>query len=251
MISSSFAMTAIDASEDSGLLTKIADTHRPLAYQFDVTNIKGPQLLGIVAGCVVFTATILVVVYLLYASGSFEKLAKELQEDLKDRSKTEKVLTKKFPQDETLPELYEHLLQARDSLATKPHPPQLSGKSVTLRVLTEADINKDSALIKQMYEACSGEAFCGESDYDPERIWGWLDTVKQNVDSTSKQEPASSIVGSRHQLMTYLHGFCVASDASVIVINDNELGRPIGMLCLVDNCPRDLSVRIGKLFVCD
>lgn len=41
--------------------------------QFNISNIKTPQLLGIIFGCVVFLATISVVIYLLYASGTLSR----------------------------------------------------------------------------------------------------------------------------------------------------------------------------------
>jgi hypothetical protein len=49
------------------------------ALAFDVLRIKTPQLVGIVAGCVVFAVTILTVLYLLYASGAIDGFLAEMQ----------------------------------------------------------------------------------------------------------------------------------------------------------------------------
>ena len=133
--------------------------------------IKTPQLVGILAGCLVFSITISVVIYLLFASGSLAKLAEELQEEVAPKSKLDKrkKIADLHPQFNSVPELYDELIKARDSLPLKPAPPILHGKRVLIRkVQGESDHVQLTAI-------SDGRAIFHESSYDSARIWGWID----------------------------------------------------------------------------
>jgi hypothetical protein len=176
--------------------------------------IKMPQLIGIVAGCAVFSITIGVVVYLLVASGSLAKLAEELQAEVnpkngKDKKKSEDL----HPRFSSIPELYDELIKARDILPLRPNPPFLKGRDVCIRKFSDGD---DTA---ELSAVSDGRAIFHESSYDPTRIWGWIDATIRKVTSLNSES---------------------------LVIVDSELNRSIGMLALLDNCPHDLSIRIGE-----
>lgn len=189
--------------------------------------IKTPQLIGIIAGVIVFTVTISVVLYLLYASGSFAKLAEELKSDLDVKQK--KVDT--TPQFVDQPQLYDELLLARTTLSETMQPLVLTGKKITLRNLRAEDV-------EAVHSVCNGHAVFHESAYDIARIWGWLD---MEVYKTNPEPLAAANV------LQILQKMCSTSDrASHLLIVDKELDKAIGMVSLIDNCPRNLSVQIGE-----
>lgn len=184
------------------------------------TYVKTPQLIGIIAGCAVFTVTIAVVIYLLAASGSLSKLAEELHADvaLKIPNDNRKKGNELSPQFGSIPELYDDLIRARKLLPLQPDPPSVSlkGRDVNIRkfqVVDQPDLTAVS----------DGRAIFHESSYDPARIWGWFD---KGCNAT--------------QLL-------VATDpnSQSFVIVDTELNKAIGMFSLIDNCPSNLSVQIG------
>jgi hypothetical protein len=214
--------------------------------KLDFLHIKTPQLVGIIVGCIVFSATIGVVMYLLYASGSLSKLLVELQTNQPLTTKKE---SEASPQFQTMPELYDHLLQAITTLPLKPSLDESTGKVVNVRAYV------DSTDRATLFLACSGAAQYDESAYDPARIWGWLDSrgiqksneekIKTNPDKLDSKgwpsESASAFNG--------MYGDANAQQNALhLVIVDKELSRQIGMLSLVDNDPRNLSVRIGEEF---
>ena len=55
----------------------MSEVNNVLTLVLNAFAIKTPQLIGIIAGCVVFVITIGTVFYLLYASGSLKKLAED------------------------------------------------------------------------------------------------------------------------------------------------------------------------------
>lgn len=185
--------------------------------------IKTPQLIGIVAGCMVFSITISVVLYLLVASGSLSKLAEELQADALPKSaQDKKTPTDLHPQFGLIPELYDELIKARRSLPLCPELPSnhLKGKSVSVRTFDKSRDEADLAAVSD------GRAIFHESSYNPARIWGWIDSEVHSVGIEREFGPT-------------------APNAQSLVIVDLELNRNIGMITLADNCPADLSIRIG------
>ena len=127
-------------------------------------TIKTPQLIGIILGCVVFTITIAVVIYLLIASGALKSVV--------DVGKNiENVSLSKFPFND-YPKLYDELLEARQTLPTKPVIPDITGNKVILSELKESFL--DGLIL------CSnGNAIFSESKYDPSIIWKWMEDSYQ------------------------------------------------------------------------
>lgn len=189
--------------------------------------IKTPQLIGILAGCLVFSITISVVIYLLFASGSLAKLAEELQAEVapKGSKGQKKSGAELHPQFNSIPELYDELINARDSLPLKPALPILEGKTVLVRSMGESDH-------AELIAISDGRAIFHESSYDSSRIWGWIE--REGGDPSAK--PSCGVSG---------------ANCGNFVIVDVELNRPVGMMSLVDNCPKYLSIRLGKThFAC-
>jgi hypothetical protein len=184
-------------------------------------SIKTPQLIGIVAGCLVFVITISVVFYLLYASGSLAKLAHELSNNVEhlDKSRASVVAGVQFVDQ---PELYEDLLRARENLALKPSIPVQQGKNVLVKSFEVVDT-------AEVASVSDGRAIFQESEYDPVRLTGWLDT-----EVCPDQQRTIADLLTREM-----------SDGVHLCIVDKELRKIVGGLSLADNCPRNLSVRIG------
>lgn len=122
--------------------------------------IKTPQLIGIILGCCVFAVTIIVVSYLLVASGSL--ISKSTNEPNRDS---------KFPLF-GYPQLYDELLQARQELPNKPHLEELTGNKIKLTTLSNTDLNG-------LISCSNGDAIFGESKYDPISIWGWCEKMSE------------------------------------------------------------------------
>jgi RimJ/RimL family protein N-acetyltransferase len=228
--------------------------------------IKGPQLVGIIAGCLVFIVTICVVIYLLYMSGTFSKLMEELQDDAQrgtGKGKTVKGASKRgeylLPQLSSVPELYDNLIQARQELSKIPNPPVLSGAPRSGVTVRQYEKNQDSAALAK---ACNGDALYHESDYDPARIWGWLDLQRTTAEEfdmakfqggSTNESPASA---SRSQFRSCVnHYFDLLYNSGDprhglhLVIEDAELDRQIGMITLADNSTENLSIAIENIWI--
>lgn len=191
--------------------------------------IKTPQLIGIIAGVIVFIVTISVVFYLLYASGSFAKLIEELQSDHKPKAKKAEIT----PQFHDQPQLYDELLSARKALTAGLQPIVLSGQKVAVRKWAFHDIT-------DVHSVCDGRAAFNESAYELARIWGWLD-----VETTHCKQGELTSGKVWHMLQTFNND---DSGSFHLTILDVELLKAIGMVTLTGNCPHNLSIRIGKKF---
>lgn len=208
---------------------------------FSFTHIKTPQLIGIVAGCSVFTITITAVIFLLYKSGTLSRFADEMMSGAPLSLKINKK-ENSAPQNSMLPELYEHLLLSALSLPVKPCVPQISGLNM---VISEIDFETD---ILNLIKASNGSALYGESAYDPARIWGWINCSegcrKELINSTSSaiSWPSESTEGFKDR-------FKQTVNSQHLVISDKVTQKQIGMLSLVDNKPQDLSIRIGEFYL--
>jgi hypothetical protein len=226
-------------------------------HHLSLLTIKPPQLIGILAGCTVFLLTICTVIYLLYASGSFSKLLKELRFDGKSDNLSCVMpipLSSALPLYESQPELYDHLLKARKSLGITPRVPVLESNLVKI---VPFGMSQRPGLLA----ACNGSALCGESQYDPGIVFGWLvPNFLKELDSGSAQETKiSRQISSQEQLrldvMRADRCFCdiyekvVPRDGCHLSIIDAELDIPIGMMSLSDNSPENLSVRIGTCYL--
>ena len=219
----------------------------PPELSLSFTHIKTPQLIGIIAGCLVFIATISAVIFLLYKSGTLSRFRDEMVSGTPLSLKT----TKKediAPQSSMLPELYEHLLIAASTLPLQPIISDLNGEHLSLRTIISSDVPK-------LIEASNGTALYGESAYDPARIWGWINIKKSQfsvaVTSNVKGWPCDS-----EKMFTecYLGNVPKSVPQNVphrdeehLVIIDRVTQKLVGMISLVDNRPQDLAIRIGEM----
>jgi hypothetical protein len=201
--------------------------------QLDFYHIKTPQLMGIIAGCVVFIVTISIVIYLLYSSGTLGRAWEEIVQDgtsvsLKAAMQPQPVTTSQ--QFASEPELYDYLLELRNNLPILMAIPHLDGLQVFIRGLHQGDVI-------ELFHASSGQAVFHESSYDPQRLWGWIDD--RDIGYDTGKHPWSS----KQQYATFLQQSAGAAHAVII---DKEFKRPIGLISLVDNCPHNLTIRVGK-----
>jgi hypothetical protein len=202
---------------------------KPPQLEFDLMNIKTPQLVGIVFGVLVFSLTIMSVIMLLYKSGTLSRFQSEIQSgaplkvNLGDK-------TSVTPQNSSQPELYDHLIEATQQLPINPHVPLLKGKLIELREYNE------SSDLEHLLQASNGEACFHESAYDPIRIWGWLPNFIDPFPSRDGATLAKCLKNSSAAHCTHL------------VIVDPTLQKAVGMLSLVDNSTTNLTIRIGMKF---
>lgn len=194
----------------------------PPKFTFDVYNIKTPQLIGIMFGCIVFFITISSVGYLLYKSGTFDRLQSEMSTG--EGIKFPKVRNA-APQISEQPELYDSLVEASQKLPLKIQVTYVKGKDVAIRALTEKDYSA-------LFDAGNGDAFFTESAYDPERLWGWLPNFPSDM-------PYSD-------LETFKSSLREEANSSHVVLLDPVVDRVIGMASLLNNNPKNLSVQIGR-----
>lgn len=211
-------------------------------------HIKTPQLVGIIAGCGVFLITMFVVIYLLHASGSISKLIEEFKLD--SSSVQSKSGNCEF-QFKNQPPIYDHLLRARHFLHGKDFIPPLRSKHIFLQKLQEgifASSENDGYthcpnvcgkdLIHELLLIGNGSAIFGESDYKPNRIWGWLDSLPDPANSKST---GCYPISDYEQFKKY-----VLHEAKIsMVIWEQELLKPIGMIIISENDPKNLSICIG------
>ena len=218
------------------------------------THIKTPQLIGIIAGCLVFTATISAVVLLLYQSGTLSRFRDEMMSGTPLSLKTDKK-EEIAPQSSMLPELYEHLLIAASTLPLQPIIPELKGERLFLRKMEATDI-------PLLLSASNGSALYGESAYNPARIWGWInyknkinkENPKENSNGNPMENPTENVSGNEKigrswpsdSITDFKECYPKNSNSEHLVIVDRVTQKLIGMLSLVDNRPEDLNIRIGE-----
>ena len=211
-----------------------------------ILTIKTPQLIGIIAGIIVFHTTVITVILLLYYSGTFSRLKDELS------SNSEISKSPDSPQFQLIPQLYDHLLQASDSLPVKPNAPSFIGRKVILKPLVEE-------YIADLILASNGSALYSHGAYDPYRIWGWFGEFNfadkpysqglpslsdaANIDAEGNSVSLSDMQFKKH----YTTESCI-TNSQHIAIFDPVIRKPIGMLSLLSNDPKNLSIKIGKLY---
>lgn len=208
--------------------------------QFNIYNIKTPQLIGIIFGCVVFITTISVVIYLLYASGTLSRAFEEIKNSTPTVAAKATVPDKAITPYHSQPELYEHLLKARFDIPKKLVIPTIDDPKITLKALTDAEI-------PILFQALNGSPQYDESEYDVMRIWGWSEMpfVKTSTGDIRVIEAWQSEAEFREYIQ-----YQQEEDGIVfVVIIENEYRKPIGMIALGSNSPVNLSIRIGKVLV--
>ena len=196
---------------------------KPPPISFDLLNIKTPQLIGIIFGCLVFTATISAVIALLYKSGTLTRFNQEIKSGKELKFPKEMIA----PQMAEIPELHDHLILAKKSLPLRLSPPKLEGKFIQIQPL-------DQKCIRELFEVGNGSAKFDESAYDPERLWGWFPNFIH-------ERPYESFEIFQESLLT-----SQPINESHLVIVDQKIHRIIGMVSLTKNDPNNLTVQIGR-----
>ena len=130
------------------------------------------------------------------------------------------------------------MMSSLDASKSLPHQPcmpnYLEARTVRCRPLdTEKDCDKVSAL-------CDGSAKFHASVYDARSIWKYL--------SFDHIESADKWVDGGIDIYRRCYSAALPCGMHAVIV-DKELAEPIGMLSLVDNDPRNLSVRIDNLWI--
>ncbi len=221
-------------------------------------NVQKPQLYGIIAGIIVFCLTILTVLILLVKSGTMagflDQMKKEHQDSLKSREGEGGDRTKGNDMGEQgedeLPELYDDLIEASQKLPLAPEVPQLRGHTIGCRGLRKSDY-------EELTKISNGSAQFHESAYEPWNIWRYL-IFKSRASAVSADDEEEVVSNKKNGgafevtadfLESCYQSSSPAQDSCHIVIIDHELDRPIGMMSLVDNSPRNLTVRLDNLWI--
>lgn len=233
-----------------GFLFAIVDSlplKKSPSIQFDIYNIKQPQLIGIIAGCCVFVITISIVVYLLYASGTLGRAFAELAADgveIKLTVNNKVSIATSVSSAKTVydgqPLLYDNLVEARRKKPVSPKQcfPELDGK--TIRLCNFFTLNEKQ--ITALFKAGNGTAQYHESSYDPvARLWGWMDLSLPVQDQESLPLPYNDA----DSLMKFIQFKVEDSSLVCLVIIDKEYDKPIGIILLADIDTPNLSLRIG------
>ena len=165
------------------------------------------------------------------------------------------------PQFSSMPELYDHLLTAASTLPLQPRVVEMKGLKCTVRPLNHA-----SADTAGLLAVSNGAAIFGESAYDPARIWGWMN-VKPSGSSSSSSSGGGGDGGSGGSSngkgkakggqaywpcaseQVFGSYFAPKPDSQHLIVLDNRLQKPVGMLSLVDNRVQDLTIRIDNVWI--
>jgi RimJ/RimL family protein N-acetyltransferase len=232
-------------------------------FRLDFTNIKTPQLIGIICGFIVFITTISVVIYLLFASGTISSFIDEMKSGSQsgsDSNKIELPSSSLFKQSSEIndndttnfnlqPQLYDHLLNASKTLPIQPNPSLLVGKTISIRPFILTDVTN---LIK----SSDGSAQFGDSAYDPARIWGWMNDMQISIPKDNNTKNNDKNKKSFKWPSYSCDVFKLIFDTSTtnsnfrhLVIMDNLLDKQIGMISLINNAPQYLSIRLDNVWI--
>lgn len=206
-----------------------ANMRAPPKLNFSLTAMKTPQLIGVVAGLLVFVITILAVIILLIKSGTYGRYLEEIQSGKPIKLPTKANLAPTVAG----PELYDYLLDAARDLPDVPKVPELVGKRVTLKPVLKS-------MHEELFRMSNGSPQFHESKYDPERLWCWLHRFYGH---STKEGVASRPFESLEQFTKCLD----SQTATHLAMYEPSYGKYIGMISLVDNDVRNLSVAIGLL----
>lgn len=165
-------------------------------------------MVGIVAGVIVFTVTIIVVFTLLYSGGTFSRLSEQ-----------------SIPAFSTL-ELHDHLIAARKALPLKPKCETLAGYRIILKPLDpEADV-------ADLYKASDGSEWHKYPAYDPEVVWRF-----------QTHGPFASAA----ELKNYLIELHNEVDGLTFCVIDKESGQKIGLAGFIENVPSSLRIGLRSI----
>ena len=219
-----------------------------------VLKIQKPQLYGIIAGITVFCLSVLVIFVLLIRSGTIAGFLDQLQREREGTLNSGKEGNTMSGEDvweqseEDLPELYDDLIKASRELPLIPLVPEMRGHTVGCRGLREDDY-------EELTRISDGSAQFHECAYEPWSIWRSLifKSRASIASATDKEEIVCSKSGSTFKVTKIFLRSCYDStsvvDCSHIVVLDKETDRLIGMVSLVDNSPRNLTVRLDNLWI--
>ena len=204
------------------------------------------QFLGIVAGCTVFFVTIVVVFILLVKSGTIARFMEEMktgQVKSSANSNINSIMNVKKNYEE-IPLLYDSLITASLTLPRQLRPPTLNNtNNIILRTLQMGDAIT-------LASASNGSALFSGSAYDPVIIWRWLDLEQISYDTMPGMNELETKGGSE-EIFRSLFLAAGTSDATftTLTILDSEFKVPIGMIQLLNNNPRNLTIEIGNIFI--
>jgi hypothetical protein len=116
-------------------------------------------------------------------------------------------------------------------------------------------LNSAGGDLAQLVEAGDGRALFGQSDYDPSRIWGWLN-MEIYLKGKTKNKAIAGLVWKdiAGEYAAYFEEDSGSASSVVslspvnatLVIVDVVVQKVVGMLNVTDNCPLNLSARLGK-----
>jgi len=228
-------------------------------------SIKRPQLIGICIGVGVFVVSLIVVLYLLIASGTLEGAIKELQNGGSEKKKGDRDLeeySKLLSDQDPRPVLLDSILKASENISMRPRFPEeirIEGSScVLLRVLND----KHDTDYQDLVNASNGSAIFHEPEYNVQRIWKWItlespsvNEIQGNCDSNKQRDSAYTYSSVRDDekpyssLNSFKKWFAVPPQNGLhIAIIDRLSNKAIGMVSLVDNS-RHLTLRIDNLWL--
>jgi hypothetical protein len=262
----------------AGGILCIVDANSNPEFEFHL-EMKTPQLIGIVAGFVVFCLTVTSVIYLLVQSGSWGKFVEEMQSGkplVITQAGTDRQAGKLL---KDYPKLYDNLVEASRSLPAVISDVVIESNRMIVRNVNLSENSTQRKVLKskngqpkecnfndleELFCACNGSAIYHECSYDPMRLWMWHECGKvipnpnAVVPKTVEEVPLVGDdtiefpIGSMEEYASFLRSRCESSGGeapvSVLCIVDKEFGRPVGSLDLVANSPKNLSVQLGELF---
>ena len=204
------------------------------------------QFLGIVAGCTVFFVTIVVVFILMIKSGTLARFIDEMktgQIKSSANSNIHSILTNKKNYEE-IPQLYDSLITASLTLPRQLRPPTLNNtNNIIIRTLQLGDA-------VTLASASNGSALFSGSAYDPAIIWRWLDLEQIQYESMPGMNEVETKGGSE-EIFRSLFLAAGTSDATftTLTILDSEFKVAIGMVQLLNNNPKNLTIEIGNIWI--
>eukprot|EP00612_Vaucheria_litorea_P007141 CAMPEP_0171483476 /NCGR_PEP_ID=MMETSP0946-20130122/8196_1 /TAXON_ID=109269 /ORGANISM="Vaucheria litorea, Strain CCMP2940" /LENGTH=277 /DNA_ID=CAMNT_0012015911 /DNA_START=29 /DNA_END=859 /DNA_ORIENTATION=- len=184
-----------------------------------------PHYLGMLAGVIVFCSTVTVVIFLLVKGGSIKRMM--------EQTKTYDEAGPEALKQTLMPRLllYDELIEASKHLPVCPQMPKnkstLKGKFVKLREYNE------KIDCERLFKISNGSPTLGLA-YDPTSLWN--NSLGENPPKSENDFKATKMMKTEE-------------NGRKLVVADVELGKVIGFVSLVDNSPKNLTVKIGYLWI--
>jgi hypothetical protein len=209
-------------------------------YIFPSIPLKTPQLIGILLGCLVFFVTMFIIIFLLIQSGTLQGAIKQMQDEATGKTSGDSK-PDEFCSGERVhgAELHNHVIEAANRLAKLKDifPKKLEQVGVKL------ELYDSTHHVDQLEKVSNGCAIFHEPSYDPkERLFQYLDpphftSLFQYMDSSKVDTNISS------------DGVCDSQDQIHLVIKDSIIDHVVGMVSLVNNNPKNLTISIANLWL--